>query len=165
MFKARLFENRQGSAVSSVFLQVESPCVLSSKKEKLHCSAVKSGGLLGVVGFRCHFAMFFFMQLIVIVVSRMTVFCFCFCNPGQVYGLLLCLCLSQAVSDRAPALRDASSSSSTLLSLMGLLEVHGVMKRKEQLTKSDFRSVDLRFGRVISEGNLGLELLVGKLHT
>lgn len=36
---------------------------------------------------------------------------------------------------------------------------------EEQLTRSDFRSFDMRLDRVISEASMALEILVDKLHT
>lgn len=66
MFKATLLRNRQGSTARSVFWQTQLAHVLSSKKDKLHCSAVKLGGVLEVVGSHCNFAVFFCMVFIVL---------------------------------------------------------------------------------------------------
>lgn len=71
----------------------------------------------------------------------------------------MCFCLSRSVSVKDPVLRDTLSSSSAFLSGMRLPEVHGV------ITRSDFRSFDMRLDRLISEASLALEILIDKLHT
>lgn len=48
-----------------MFWQTGFAHVLSSKEEKLHCSAVKLGGVLEVVGSHCNFSVFFCMEFIV----------------------------------------------------------------------------------------------------
>lgn len=48
-----------------MFWQTEFARVVSSKK-RLHCSAVKLGGVLEVVGSHCDFAMFSSMEFIVL---------------------------------------------------------------------------------------------------
>lgn len=127
-----------------------------SSKKLYHCSAVKLGGVLEVGALTvCNFAVFFCMEFIVLCGFSHDSVLF---HLGKPKGHLQCGFASLlSVSVKNPVLRD------TLSSLSGWDEAPRG-DEEEQLTRSDFRSFDMRLDRVISEASMALEIPLDKLN-